>query len=391
MLNKLGEIIKMNEIKQRDYMFDTFRGFCMWLIPISHFVRMSGGFQLDSFGGVVYIIINTFVMQAFVFLSGYFSKKPDRANQTAFKTFLWPLWLATPFFFIVRYIVYGRAHFYWTTPPFALWFLFALFFYRFFLRNYIKIPHIFAISFIIYLVAGQIPAFAETFALGRCVSYFPFFLIGYYCTKDHLEIVRTLTKIQCYMLGAALLGISIFLGYEIKWSDKFYLLRDPGNYFGMTWYSDIIGRLVIFFLACIWIIFILNILPKNNNFVSYVGRNTMPVYILHLVLRQAIVKYDITFGFFPNNQISRYILVFVFASLCVIILSTKPVSKGYDWVVDNCYNLFILALKFIFSIFGLVEKVMVKLSESVLILFKNSNEEHKSDKEENSKHNTKKK
>ena len=68
----------MSEIKQRDYMFDTFRGLLMWSIPISHFTRVAGHFSQGSLSGIIYITINVFVMQAFVFLSGYFSKKPDR-------------------------------------------------------------------------------------------------------------------------------------------------------------------------------------------------------------------------------------------------------------------------------------------------------------------------
>jgi fucose 4-O-acetylase-like acetyltransferase len=75
--------------KQRDYMFDTFRGILMLSIPISHFTKASGNWYADMWGGAgwsqvhptgfVYITINVFVMQAFMFLSGYFSKKPERA------------------------------------------------------------------------------------------------------------------------------------------------------------------------------------------------------------------------------------------------------------------------------------------------------------------------
>ena len=50
----------MGEIKQRDYVFDTFRGLCMWCIPISHFTRMAGHFSHDSVSGVIYITINIF-------------------------------------------------------------------------------------------------------------------------------------------------------------------------------------------------------------------------------------------------------------------------------------------------------------------------------------------
>ena len=55
----------MGEIKQRDYMFDTFRGILMLSIPMSHFTKMSGnlyselylvgGFPQATFGGFIYI------------------------------------------------------------------------------------------------------------------------------------------------------------------------------------------------------------------------------------------------------------------------------------------------------------------------------------------------
>ena len=71
------------KIKERDYMFDTFRGILMLSIPVSHFTKASAnwyqalyepGFAHVSFCGFMYITINVFVMQAFMFLSGYFSK-----------------------------------------------------------------------------------------------------------------------------------------------------------------------------------------------------------------------------------------------------------------------------------------------------------------------------
>ena len=154
-------------------MFDTFRGLLMWSIPISHFTRVAGHFSQGSLSGVVYITINVFVMQAFVFLSGYFSKKPERARETSFHTFLWPYLICIPFFYCVRYAIYGNANWNLDVPPFALWYLFALFFYRFFLKDYIKIPYVMEISLLLFLFAGQLPFLSEKWALGRMVSYFP--------------------------------------------------------------------------------------------------------------------------------------------------------------------------------------------------------------------------
>ena len=359
----------MGQIKKRDYMFDTFRGLLMWCIPISHFTRVAGHFSQASLSGIIYITINVFVMQAFVFLSGYFSKKPDRARQTAFHTFMWPYLLCIPFFFFIRTAIFGHATLNVFIPPFALWYLFALFFYRFFLRDYIKIPHIFEISMVIYLLAGMIPFFSDELALGRMFSYFPFFILGYYCTEEHIKKLRSLKKWHCAVLGAVLLAVSCVLAF---FGDQFpvgyFLLKSPAVELGMVWYWDILGRFMIFFLACGWIILMFNILPSKNNYVSYVGRNTMTIYILHLIVRYLVKKNGISFGIFPDNVVVYYLSIFVLAGLCVFVLSLKPVVKLYDFVVEGLYKVFKWLLKEFAILMKLLHKPLYALANGVIEL-----------------------
>ena len=249
----------------------------MWSIPISHFTRVAGHFSQASLGGVVYITINVFVMQAFVFLSGYFSKKPDRSKETSFHTFMWPYLLGIPFFYFVRQYFFGNAILHWDLPPFALWYLWALFFYRYFTKEWMKIPYILELSIVVYLLAGQVPFFSDRFGLGRVVSYFPFFVMAFYCTGDQIKKLQCLKKWQCWVLGAVLTGISCLLAFCVpQLPVGFYLLKNPACELGITWYWDIIGRALILFLAWGWIILMLNILPNKKNYLAYVGMNTMP-------------------------------------------------------------------------------------------------------------------
>ena len=353
--------------KERDYMFDTFRGLLMWCLPISHFTRVAGGFHPDSLSGIVYITINVFVMQAFVFLSGYFSKKPDRARETAFHTFLWPYLLCIPFFYVVRHLIWGHATLTLDVPPFALWYLFALFFYRFFLKNYIKIPYFFEIAMIVYLFAGMVPFMDETWALGRMVSYFPFFLLGYYCQKEHLDKLRSLKKVWCLLLAIVLVACSVLLAYYGRqFPVGYYLLKVPAENMHMIWYWDILGRIMIFFLACGWIILMLNILPNKMNYVAYVGMNTMPVYILHLIVRYEIKKRGIFLGIFPHNPILYYVLIFGLASLCVFVFSSKPVVKGYDFVVEGSYNLLLKLKPFAVKCLAGMDRMFIGMANATM-------------------------
>lgn len=318
--------------KQRSFLYDTFRGLLIWCIPISHFTRVGGHFSSDSLSGVVYITINVFVMQAFVFLSGYFSKKPDRARQSAFKTFMLPYLVFTLIFYCFRYAYFGRARLNFLLPPFALWFLFSVFFYRFFLKDIIRIPHALALSFILYLAAGQIPYFSDFLALGRTVSYFPFFLLGYYCTSEHMAKIQSLKKWHCLALGVVLTGVSCYLAFVVKAPVGFYLLKSPAAEVGMTWYMDIILRVLIIFLACGWTALLLNILPKSDNYLTYVGKTTMPVYIFHLFVRYVIKVHGLPDASWPVY----YACLFGFASLCVIVFSSPPLARLYDGFMDIC-------------------------------------------------------
>ena len=278
-------------IKQRDYMFDTFRGLLMWSIPISHFTRVAGHFSQASLGGVVYITINVFVMQAFVFLSGYFSKKPDRSKETSFHTFMWP-----------------------------------------------------------YLLG------------------IPFFVMAFYCTSDQIKKLQCLKKWQCWALGTVLLGISCLLAFCVpQLPVGFYLLKNPACELGITWYWDIIGRALILFLAWGWIIFMLNILPNKKNYLAYVGMNTMPIYIFHLIVRYAIKFNGIGLGIVPvNNWVVYYGMIFGLASLCAIVFSTKPVVKIYDFVVEGTWKLFCWLIARGVDLLGLIHKPVMAIKDWTL-------------------------
>ncbi|MDO5490864.1 MAG: acyltransferase family protein [Bacillota bacterium] len=287
------------KIKERDYMFDTFRSILMLSIPVSHFTKASAnwyqslyqsGFAHESFCGFMYITINVFVMPAFMFLSGYFSQKPDRARETAFRSILWPYLVFTTITMIAGYgFDTGIGHWFsYLTPPFALWFLFALFLYRFFLRDIIKFPWALPMSIIMMFAAGALP-FNDYLALGRVFSYFPFFLIGYYCSKETLDRIRTLKRhpVILVLLAAALVGCSIWLvftGPRLSW----FLLKDSAETLGVSLWDDFCYRGLVFCLACGWITLMVNILPSKRNFLCYVGTNTMPIYIFHLGLRHII-------------------------------------------------------------------------------------------------------
>lgn len=334
-------INQSNTAKARDFFWDNFRGILIWTIPISHFTMSGGAYARDSLSGVIYITINVFVMQAFVFLSGYFSKRPERARETAFKTFLFPYLLLVPMFYGVRYYFLGNANLSWIEVPFALWYLVALFFYRFFLVDLIRFKYILPLSIVLYFAVGQITWLDNTLAGGRVVSYLPFFLLGFYCTKEHIEKIQRLKLVPTIILGICLIGASVLLAYLVPTPSDFYLLKRDAAFIGIEWWADLLMRLVDFILPCLWIVFMLNIVPKGKSYLTYVGVTTMPIYILHLVVRYWVRDT----GFPDGNMFVYYGCIIGLASLCVVVFSSKPVAKVYDGFFEITYTKGYLSLK----------------------------------------------
>ena len=359
----------MGEIKQRDYMFDTFRGLLILSIPMSHFTKMAGnqygamyltgGFPEDSLFGFVYITINVFVMQAFMFLSGYFSKKPERAQETAFGTFMWPYLVFTVVYYFIRMFFMDGANLKLLTPPFALWFLFVLFFYRFFLKYMVKFNYLLPLSIILYLLAGQIEEFGNFMSLGRALSYFPFFLLGYYCSKERLAWFQGLRKRPLFLalLGVVLVGITFLLMHsdvKVGW----YLLKQSVHSFpNMMWYEDTLMRILLFFVASGWIIFMVNIIPSKKSFLSFIGMNTMPIYVFHLTLRYVVEFYGIYIG---------VISCFVVAWFAVISLVHK--KYGHNAFYGVAIALSIIGFYLMFSS-GCLTPLYGLVPESIYLLY----------------------
>src|SRR5665648_1067408 len=121
-----------------NYRFDNLRGLLIWCIPISHFTRVGGDFSQASLSGIVYITINVFVMEAFVFLSGYFSKKPDRARETSYKTFLLPYLVWTFILFSVQICLFWESSFKLSSSTFCFMVFVAIIFLQVFIKGFDK-------------------------------------------------------------------------------------------------------------------------------------------------------------------------------------------------------------------------------------------------------------
>lgn len=343
----------MTEIKERNYLYDSVRGLCMFLIVLQHFT-FKGGYQFtDNAGNLIYVGIDIFVMQCFFFLSGLFSKNPDKNREKLFKALLWPVIIVGIFFWAIMiwYFGWNQAVEYFRrgSIPYAMWFLIVLFIYRYFQKYYVNMKHLFIFALVLYFVSGIFePLSTRGFTVSRMCTFFISFVIGYLMTTEQVEKLRRLKIWQTALLGLVLIGITYVavchIPLNIADAVKLYssFSRD-----GLTVYQGLLIRGCLLIVSSGWIVFLLNIFSGRKGFWAHVGMHTMPVYIFHLFFAGLFRLKGFTFGLYDfESHEALYIVVLVIVSLAfTALLSTKPFQKAYLLLMEGTYAFFTMLRK----------------------------------------------
>lgn len=169
-------------------------------------------------------------------------------------------------------------------------------------------------------------------AISRTVVFLPFFLLGYYCTKENL-----LRVMNAKWLPAAGVMSGVIL---IAW----IVLGDPlANYnyisHGNTAYkeSPLEGmgmRTVSHALAIIISLGVIFITPRRKTLLAILGERTLQIYVLHRLIRPFMEH----FGFFDMPVLSdltlRILVIFVTSVAITLICSIGIIRKLFDLILN---------------------------------------------------------
>lgn len=335
------------ESKKRNYRYDSVRGLCMFLIVLQHFT-FKGGFQFtDNAGCLIYVGIDIFVMQAFFFLSGMFSKTPEKNRDKLFQSLLWPVIIVGIVFWPLHILQHGAEtaaeHFRNGMLPYAMWFLVVLFFYRYFQKYYVKMPRLLAFALVLYLLSGIFePLSMKGFAISRACTFFISFVMGYLLTMEQVEKACRLKLWQTVPLGLGLLAITVAtvlllppnISEAIKLNASFCAT-------GLPVWEGLLVRALLLIVSSGWILFLLNLFSDKKGFWAHIGMNTMPIYIFHLFLARIFKVKGFALGYYDfKGQEALYLLTLFLVSLAAtFLLSTKPAQKAYSLLMDKTYAL----------------------------------------------------
>lgn len=273
---------------ERSYQMDNIRFLLIFSVVFGHMLELFMGKEGPD--KVLYLVIYSFHMPLFSFVSGAFAKfDPARIRSRMIYPYLI---FQTLYILFANHILGSETQLQYTTPYWLLWYLFAMVAWNLALplvdtRTASKKLLLLGMAFAAAVLIGFDNKAGYYLSLSRIVEFFPFFLMGYY-SRDLKENARQKIgdvrqhRLQILLVAGCILLILLAVGVisgnedDIRsvWLYGASSYEKSGNGWGL--------RTLCLAVAGGWLGFFMTVIPvRRIPVVSHIGANTMAIYLLH--------------------------------------------------------------------------------------------------------------
>lgn len=194
------------------------------------------------------------------------------------------------------------------------------------------------IAISIGILAGYIPEIGKMFSLSRTLVFLPFFVLGYYCPKELLSKIH-----ESKALIIAGVVATVFI--TIYWLSAGRIIKDIFPWvFGSKPYPDLsirwaFYRTATYVIAITISLAIILITPKKKiGLLSYLGMNTLQIYVIHRLIRSILENvgmYDLAI---VNDQVLGTPFLLLVTVLMLALCALPMFKKPFDWVLGIKWN-----------------------------------------------------
>lgn len=206
---KMSVSERNNRTFQRDNNIDTLKFLLICMVVFGHVIMTLGGGNVEM---AMFNFIYSFHMPLFVFISGYFTRPGEMTRKKIYEAFHFlSLFIV---FDLVMWLLIPRDVNYRTilTPQYAMWYLLAMFYWRF-LSIFVKKEWLtwrnFGIVTVLSILVGFVPFIGEIGAFNRTFCFLCFFMAGMMCHS--MNFFMKIKKIPIWIAIIPMIIIFIFM------------------------------------------------------------------------------------------------------------------------------------------------------------------------------------
>lgn len=312
-------------MEKRIQKWDLLKFFLMFCVVLGHFADVHTAD--NEFAQSLYLLLYTFHMPLFIFISGLFSK--HMVNEKQWDKMLGYLVL----YFVLKLVKYIYDAVFDQCFTFRVfgetgvaWFMFALFVFAVvtvFTSRY-KPAFVLVLSILLSLFAGYDNEIDSTLVLSRIIVLYPFYYAGY-CIDPKKLVKISKGKIK-KIVALIPIGVLIWVAFTFK---DLYIIRPmlvcQHPYEKLNEYAAFgpLIRLACYAVSAIACVCLIIIAPNRigKGFIARFGQYTLPVYCLH---------YLVIYLVYRTFKITDYVtedammwLIFPLSLLTTLLLSNK--------------------------------------------------------------------
>lgn len=314
----------MTEMKQRDAYFDNIKAFLIVMVVLGHLIEPFRWTHPLYHG--IYTVIYSFHMPLFIFVSGYFSKNREKSRAYALRDFLLIYILFNTLYQVVTGGVEAVNVF---QPTFVYWYLLSMFFWKVFLQDVIKLRWCGVVMVGVALYIGDFEQINRFMSLSRTFVFFPYFLLGYMTKESWIEQIKKIPRWLAFPLFVVTTGsIGYVLNRQII-SPGLLLGADAYKTLKLELWQGVGSRLLLYGIAIVVGILILNLIPRRHHFFTAFGKSTMPIYLGHVY----VILWLAEVGVPTMNPYKGMLFFVVLACIVVVVLGNPWTHRVYEKVM----------------------------------------------------------
>ena len=322
----------MDASRERDYFFDNFRFILIFLVVLAHFISpLSHIYQMK----VLYRWIYLFHMPGMLFITGYFAKASIKEGKLV-KNKVFNFFIIYAIFQTI-FTLLNRGTFSIYQSQNGLWYLQLIVIYSLMLPvlSRVKTLPMLIISIVLGLLVGLDASAGHVGSLQRLLVFLPFYMAGYYSTRENL---KKLFKLRYVLIGVLVLILIGYLQYKYFSIFSYSLNLSTGRYaykaMKLKYTTGIIARFCWYIISFAMIFALMTIKKKKKNIFSKFGGRTLPVFLLHLLLIIVIRKYTDFFVLLRDlPELWASIIIVGIAIFVTLIFSLKIFSYPFDFIM----------------------------------------------------------